>query len=544
MIGEFSSRLAPAFGVRVTGYCLALSIVSGTPDRGLAQTVSADIMLRDGALAGSAGDLAVAFEPGATYVAWRDTRNNATTGGDIYAQKLGPDGALLWEVNGLAICTAEGIQQLPAITPDGAGGAEVVWLDHRGDRFKAIAGQRISASGAVQGGTDGQFIGVVLLEQPRPFVHRASDGGFLITWWDAEPIFNPADDRVALLAQKLDHDGQPQWDPDGSGPGDLWGPGIEVMNGILRGRSVPDGAGGFLAFGKLQNGRGFRFQRVASDGSMPWAAPVDYDASLDDFVPFNFAADGTGGVVVVYRVASTLRGFRVTADGSLAWGATGIEILTSNLNTAQNIAVTGDGQGGAFVAWIANSPRDVRVQRLSANGTAQWAAEGLIVPNLDSLETDPAIVADGSGGIFVSFDTISFGVRGQRLDSSGTAQWLDGGNIGLHLGVGNVPIIGQGSTGPVVIYSRSSGLFARIIEVADPSYLQLTGFEFSAQAVTMTLNGGVPGSVYEVLRTTALANPLSQSAWTLVGTIEPGASWADNNPPSTGAFYVVSEPAP
>ena len=53
----------------------------------------------------------------------------------------------------------------------------------------------------------------------------------------------------------------------------------------------------------------------------------------------------------------------------------------------------------------------------------------------------------------------------------------------------------------------------------------------------MTLNGGVPGSVYEVLRTTALANAPSQSAWTLVGTIEPGASWADNNPPSTGALH-------
>jgi hypothetical protein len=30
----------------------------------------------------------------------------------------------------------------------------------------------------------------------------------------------------------------------------------------------------------------------------------------------------------------------------------------------------------------------------------------------------------------------------------------------------------------------------------------------------------------------------------LVGTIEPGASWTDNNPPSTAAFYVVIEPAP
>ena len=474
-------------------------------------------------------------------MAWRDTRNDATSGGDIYVQKLGADGTPIWEANGLAICTATGNQSLPAITPDGAGGAVVVWLEERGETVDAIFGQRISASGAIQWTVDGVFAGVVFFERPRPFVHRASDGGFLVTWWDAEPFFDPQDDMLALLAQKLDASGDILWDFDE--PEHVWGPGIVVMNGILRGRSVPDGDGGVLAFGKLQNGRGFRFQRVASDESMPWTAQVDYEASLSDVVPFNFTSDGTGGVVVVYRVGSTLRGIRVTADGSFAWGENGIDILTSNLNTAQNFPVTGDGQGGAFVAWIASSPRDVRVQHFSPNGMPQWVAEGIIVPNLDSLETDPAILADGSGGIFVSFDTISFGVRGQRLDSSGTAQWLDG-DIGLHLGVGGGPVIGQGATGPVIVYPRSSGLYARIIEVSQPSFLQLTGLEVSAQAVTMQLSGGEPGIVYEVLRTTALANPPSQIAWTLVGTIELGASWTDNNPPSTGAFYVVSEPAP
>jgi hypothetical protein len=114
-------------------------------------------------------------------------------------------------------------------------------------------------------------------------------------------------------------------------------------------------------------------------------------------------------------------------------------------NASANSPPWSDPKCPPFLAWIASSPRDVRVQHFSPSGTPQWAAEGLIVPNVDSLETDPAILADGSGGIFVNFDTISFGVRGQRLDNSGTAQWFDGGNIGLHLGVGDDPI-GQGST--------------------------------------------------------------------------------------------------
>ena len=174
-------------------------MVLANPERILAQTVSADIVIRDGDLAGSALDFAVAFEPGATYVAWRDTRHNATTGGDIYVQKFGSDGDLLWESDGLAICTATGNQSLPAITPDGAGGAVVVWLEGRGATLDAIFGQRISAAGAIQWAADGVFAGVVFSEQPRPFVHPAPDGGFLVTWWDAEPIFDPDDDMVALL---------------------------------------------------------------------------------------------------------------------------------------------------------------------------------------------------------------------------------------------------------------------------------------------------------------------------------------------------------
>jgi hypothetical protein len=111
MLGNLLSRLSPACCLRLAG-CFLLSLDSPRhPERSLAQVVSPDIIIRDGDLDGSALDFAVAFEPGATYVAWRDTRNNATTGGDIYAQKFDSDGDLLWEANGLAVCTFEGNQQ-------------------------------------------------------------------------------------------------------------------------------------------------------------------------------------------------------------------------------------------------------------------------------------------------------------------------------------------------------------------------------------------------------------------------------------------------
>jgi hypothetical protein len=182
MLGILTSRLAPACTLRFVGISLIVTRLLGNPTLTLAQTVSQDILIRDGAHVGLVSDFTAAFEHGATCVAWRDTRNNLTTGGDIYAQKIGPDGIPLWTVNGLPVCTADDNQLLPAITPDGTGGAVVVWLDQRGNAFDAVAGQRISASGAVHWNPNGELIGVVLSSQPRPFVHRASDGGFLVTW--------------------------------------------------------------------------------------------------------------------------------------------------------------------------------------------------------------------------------------------------------------------------------------------------------------------------------------------------------------------------
>ncbi len=262
---------------------------------------------------GFATDITAAFEPDATYIAWWDSRNEGGSGGDIYVQKLGPEGAPLWTVDGLAVSTAEGSQSLPSVTPDGEGGAVVVWLDRR-----SIGAQRISASGAIQWAENGVGVGGVYGQSPRPFVYRASSGGFVVTWWDSVSFFlSPS--RYVLLAQKLDGDGNLLWDPEPPDNDDPWGPGIEVIDEITRGRSVSDGAGGVLAFGKIRDGGGFRFQHVLADGSLAWPAPVDSDAALPDNVLFNFADDGEGGIVVAYLESGAVRAIRVTSDGTLPW---------------------------------------------------------------------------------------------------------------------------------------------------------------------------------------------------------------------------------
>lgn len=534
---EADARGLPGLSRRLARASLLFLPLLANQVRLRAQTVGPESVVRSSSLAGSAVEASAAFEQGMTYVAWRDARGEGSSGGDIYAQKLDPDGQPRWTADGLAVCVAASRQSLPAITPDGAGGAFVTWLDDRADP-DAIFAQRIAASGAVQWAVDGVPVGRVYAELPYSFVHRSTDGGFLVTWWDSAPIFGT--DRLPVLAQRLDANGAPLWDPGEPDSNDPWGSGIEVINGITRGRSAPDGAGGFIGIGKIRGGGGFRFQRVRADGSEAWPTVVDFPAALPDAVPFNFGPDGAGGVVVAYLENRDIRAFRLAGDGTFPWGSTGITLQT-NVVLGQLPFVAPNGTGGAFVAWVSSTPHDVHVQQIAADGSLLWAAGGVVVPDGSASEREPAMISDGAGGIFLSFTTAT-SLRGQRLDRDGNAQWRVGGSNGVSLGTGELPIIGPGMSGPNVVFKRGNGLLARAIIVSSP--VRLTNIVALANnQVTFTLSGGVSGRSYEVLRSPRLV-PFADSAWTVVGTVQPGQVWTDTEPPLPHAFYGARDPSP
>ncbi|MFH0777064.1 MAG: hypothetical protein V2A71_00390, partial [Candidatus Eisenbacteria bacterium] len=65
-------------------------------------------------------------------------------------------GAATWQAGGNAICTATGNQYEIQIISDGAGGAIIVWTDERSGLD--IYAQRVGPSGAVQWAEDGMAI--------------------------------------------------------------------------------------------------------------------------------------------------------------------------------------------------------------------------------------------------------------------------------------------------------------------------------------------------------------------------------------------------
>jgi len=57
---------------------------------------------------------------GGTFMVWSDSRSGTS---DIYAQRMDATGAVLWAVDGIAVCTAASSQTAPRLVSDGAGGA-------------------------------------------------------------------------------------------------------------------------------------------------------------------------------------------------------------------------------------------------------------------------------------------------------------------------------------------------------------------------------------------------------------------------------------
>jgi hypothetical protein len=149
---------------------------------------------------------------GGAIVIWQDYRDSGATGADIYAQRVYSDGTTAWAVDGVSLSIASNYQYYPRIASDGLGGAVVAWEDHRWSTDGDIYAQRVDGDGNILWQADGVTICTAIDEQIAPQV--ASDGarGAFITWQDGR---NGSD--FDIYARRVYSDGSVAWPPDGLG---------------------------------------------------------------------------------------------------------------------------------------------------------------------------------------------------------------------------------------------------------------------------------------------------------------------------------------
>ena len=307
----------------------------------------------------------IADGAGGAIIAWRDGRAGETNE-DIYVQRISAGGAPQWAADGTALCTAVGSQQLPALIPDGVGGAIVTWQDARGYPFNwFICAQKISAMGAVQWAADGVVLSTATNEQTHPVMISDSVGGAIVTWMDY---------RSGLPTTYA--------------------------------------------------------QRISGSGAVQWAADgvVVCVSNAYQYYP-QVVADGASGAIITwadYRWGNwDIYAQRVSAAGAILWAEAGLAICPYYDN--QNYpAIVGDGAGGAIITWMdeRDTPgvTNLYAQRLSGLGIAKWAPYGMALSTAPGSQWFPTIVSDGASGAIVTWYDDRTGyddIYAQRVQANG-----------------------------------------------------------------------------------------------------------------------------
>jgi hypothetical protein len=153
------------------------------------------VLVRSGAM----GPVMTSDGAGGAFVAWTDEQNGeGRESGDIYAQRLNPDGTLAWEGDSLAICTA---QNSPAMVSDGSDGVIIAWQDGRDSEATDVAdrlwtdevnvrhndniyAQRVDSSGEVLWASNGVPICTAPHLQTRPLMAACGSGSAILIWAD------------------------------------------------------------------------------------------------------------------------------------------------------------------------------------------------------------------------------------------------------------------------------------------------------------------------------------------------------------------------
>ena len=125
---------------------------------------------------------------GGAIVSWQDDRAIRP---DIYAQRVNASGVPQWTAGGIGVCTMEGTQQIPRMVSDGANGAIVIWEDLRKSLFNTdLYAQRIGPTGTILWAANGVPMTSAGADQVHQVIVTDGAGGAIAAWDDGRGGMN------------------------------------------------------------------------------------------------------------------------------------------------------------------------------------------------------------------------------------------------------------------------------------------------------------------------------------------------------------------
>jgi hypothetical protein len=374
---------------------------------------------------------------------------------DLFAQRVDRYGNVLWDPDGVPVCTMTGDQSYPQAVPDGAGGAIIVWEDNRGGPYDIYC-QRIGPDGNRQWLLSGSALCTAANDQRYPRIATDGYGGAIVVWDDLRT------GAREIYARRIDSTGTPLWD--------VWG--IPVYTGYYYGGSPAAFQTAIASYGDgevivawVDNRDGVSdnniyYDHISSDGVLSWGYDglTLCDASGNQYSPVlsRISENRIAAAWVDYRNdTDDLYAKMISSSGS--WWGDGIQIGADSISAPNNYCVIGDPVHGITIFWrqYRNYQRDVFVQRLNFFGELEWGPMGVNVSDLDWTEDHLSMVDDGEGGVLLSWElstALGAEVRAQKIDHTGTAQWENHGKkISVSPDYDREPFIVENGQGGVIM---------------------------------------------------------------------------------------------
>jgi len=233
-------------------------------------------------------------------------------------------------------------------------------------------------------------------EQVQPKVLSTPDGGCYISWFDN------SSGGYDVYLQRLDASGNEMWVHNGLLIADRsfsstenYGLGLDTAgNALLAFRDDRFGATVITA------------AMVSPDGTMPWGANGVQLTSGEAVYSPGITGTSDGCAVVGWTHSNSVKLQKLDVTGSSLWGS-GV-VFTDTSSASFGIAdLHGSDAGSVIVSWVRWGPmywdpKHLWAQKVSATGATMWNTPGphVIVFDGDSLQFGnyPSFVTDGSGG--------------------------------------------------------------------------------------------------------------------------------------------------
>ena len=385
---------------------------------------------------------------------------------DIYAQRISAAGELLWNEGerSVAVASSAWRERNPVILPDGAGGAIVIFEQHappEGERAGDvdIYAQRISPEGVLlwHQGESSTPVADSTMPERAPAAVPDGQGGAIVVF-EVELTYDQHKGDVDLGAQRIDASGRMLWN-EGQASSELATSKWHERRPV----AVADGSGGAIVAFEQHGRPGSEYQgdidvaaqRISAEGELLWGEEGSLAlAEAEQFLERAPAVlgDGDGGAWVVFEGEARsgenvgdveLLAQRVTPSGQLVWPERPIMVAASDWSERAPVVLS-DGAAGVIVVFEEHARAgsehagdvDIGGQRLSPAGKKLWNDGGnsAMVASGEWLERRPCALPDGAGGVVVAFEAeVREGehagdveIYAQRIDASGAMVWNEG----------------------------------------------------------------------------------------------------------------------